>query len=59
MLRRIKYLLLLMGLSYDADSRVTAGVQVGFGLFLIYYIGYVDGLFGANPTDSSPDATRM
>jgi high-affinity nickel permease len=36
---------------FNAYMRVASGLlSVGFGLFLIYYIGYVDGLFGANPT---------
>ena len=35
---------------FNAYLRVASGLlSVGFGLFLIYYIGYVDGLFGANP----------
>ena len=30
--------------------RVASGLlSLGFGLFLIYYIGYVDGLFTDNP----------
>jgi len=36
---------------FNAYLRVASGLlSVGFGLFLIYYIGYVDGLFGNNPT---------
>ena len=36
---------------FNAYMRVASGLlSVGFGLFLIYYIGYVDGLFGTNPT---------
>jgi cytochrome c biogenesis protein CcdA len=36
---------------FNAYLRVASGLlSLGFGLFLIYYIGYVDGLFGANPT---------
>lgn len=35
---------------FNAYLRVASGLlSVGFGLFLIYYIGYVDGLFGDNP----------
>ena len=35
---------------FNAYLRVASGLlSLGFGLFLIYYIGYVDGLFGANP----------
>ena len=42
---------------FNAYMRVASGLlSVGFGLFLIYYIGYVDGLFGANPS-WAPGAT--
>ncbi|HVY07154.1 MAG TPA: hypothetical protein VHB46_14370 [Burkholderiales bacterium] len=35
---------------FNAYLRVASGLlSLGFGLFLIYYIGYVDGLFGADP----------
>jgi sulfite exporter TauE/SafE len=35
---------------FNAYLRVASGLlSLGFGLFLIYYIGYVDGLFGASP----------
>lgn len=35
---------------FNAYLRVASGLlSVGFGLFLIYYIGYVDGLFSDNP----------
>jgi high-affinity nickel-transport protein len=35
---------------FNAYLRVASGLlSLGFGLFLIYYIGYVDGLFGENP----------
>ncbi|MEO8008127.1 MAG: high-affinity nickel-transport family protein [Betaproteobacteria bacterium] len=35
---------------FNAYLRVASGLlSLGFGLFLIYYIGYVDGLFGDNP----------
>jgi cytochrome c biogenesis protein CcdA len=35
---------------FNAYLRVATGLlSFGFGLFLIYYIGFVDGLFGANP----------
>ena len=36
---------------FNAYLRVASGLlSLGFGLFLMYYIGYVDGLFGNNPT---------
>jgi hypothetical protein len=36
---------------FNAYLRIASGLlSLGFGLFLIYYIGYVDGLFGDNPT---------
>lgn len=36
---------------FNAYLRVASGLlSVGFGVFLIYYIGVVDGLFGSNPT---------
>ncbi|HJT82751.1 MAG TPA: hypothetical protein VJ719_16255 [Chthoniobacterales bacterium] len=35
---------------FNAYLRVASGLlSLGFGLFLIYYIGYVDGLFGDTP----------
>lgn len=35
---------------FNAYLRVASGLlSLGFGLFLMYYIGYVDGLFGADP----------
>jgi high-affinity nickel-transport protein len=35
---------------FNAYLRIASGLlSLGFGLFLIYYIGYVDGLFGSNP----------
>ena len=35
---------------FNAYLRVASGLlSLGFGLFLIYYIGYVDGLFDAQP----------
>ena len=35
---------------FNAYLRIASGLlSLGFGLFLIYYIGYVDGLFGDNP----------
>ena len=35
---------------FNAYLRIGSGLlSLGFGLFLIYYIGYVDGLFGDNP----------
>lgn len=35
---------------FNAYLRIASGLlSLGFGLFLIYYIGYVDGLFGENP----------
>ncbi len=35
---------------FNAYLRVASGLlSLGFGLFLIYYIGYVDGLFGPDP----------
>jgi hypothetical protein len=35
---------------FNAYLRVASGLlSLGFGLFLIYYIGYVDGLFGDSP----------
>lgn len=35
---------------FNAYLRVASGLlSLGFGLFLMIYIGYVDGLFGANP----------
>jgi high-affinity nickel-transport protein len=35
---------------FNAYLRVATGLlSVGFGLFLIYYIGYVDGLFSGDP----------
>jgi sulfite exporter TauE/SafE len=36
---------------FNGYLRVASGLlSLGFGLFLMYYIGYVDGLFGDNPT---------
>lgn len=35
---------------FNAYLRVASGfLSLGFGLFLMYYIGFVDGLFGENP----------
>jgi hypothetical protein len=35
---------------FNAYLRVASGLlSLGFGLFLVYYIGYVDGLFSGNP----------
>ena len=35
---------------FSGYLRIASGLlSVVFGLFLMYYIGYVDGLFGANP----------
>jgi len=35
---------------FNAYLRIASGLlSLGFGLFLIYYIGYVDGLFGDSP----------
>ena len=35
---------------FNGYLRVASGLlSLGFGLFLVYYIGYVDGLFGDNP----------
>ena len=39
---------------FNAHLRVASGLlSVGFGLFLIFYVGYVDGLFGDNPAWTS------